>query len=146
MATYSFLDTQASIVGPGGAFSLGSGAGAAEEGIDIAMNGEKTALTIGADGTGMYSLLADKSGKVSVRLLKTSPANAQLMALFDAQSLSSTLWGQNTITVTNSASGDVTACRQVAFAKKPDLHYAKEAGIVEWEFLAVAIDSVLGVY
>lgn len=146
MATYSFIDTQASIAGPGGVFSLGYGAGNSEEGIDIVMTGEKSVVTIGADGSGMISLIADKSGTITVRLLKTSPVNAQLQALYDAQSLSSSLWGQNTITVANSASGDATTARQVAFRKKPDLHYAKEGGIVEWEFVAVYIDTILGVY
>ena len=48
MSTYSFLDVQATIVGPGGAFSLGSGAGVAEEGISIEPTGEiDTMLKIG---------------------------------------------------------------------------------------------------
>jgi hypothetical protein len=110
------------------------------------MSGEKTTMTIGADGSGMLSLLADKSGKITVRLLKTSPQNAKLMALYDGQSIASALWGQNVITVCNTSSGDATTARQVAFSKKPDLHYAKEGGIVEWEFVAIYIDSILGVY
>jgi hypothetical protein len=146
MATYSFIDTQASITGPGGSFSLGYGSGNAEEGIDVAMAGEKDVLTIGADGSPMHSLVADKSGKITVRLLKTSPQNAKLMAMYDAQSFTSSLWGQNVITVANSAAGDITTCRVCAFTKKPDLHYAKEGGLVEWEFNAGMIDSVLGVY
>ena len=54
MASYSFLDENASIVGPGGSFSLGSGDGAAKEGIDIAMNAEKVVLTVGADGSPLH--------------------------------------------------------------------------------------------
>ena len=146
MSTYSFLDVQASIVGPGGAFSLAYGAGAAEEGIDIVATAERDVLTIGADGSAMHNLIVDKSGTVTVRLLKTSPQNAKLQALYDAQTLSSSLWAQNAITITSSASKDVTSCRSVAFRKKPDLHYAKEGGIVEWEFNAGYIDSVLGTY
>lgn len=146
MATYSFLNVQASIVGPGGTFSLGYGAAVADEGITIEMNGEKDVLTIGADGAAMHTLVADSSGKVTVRLLKTSPVNAQLQAMYDAQSLSSSLWGQNVVTVTNTASGDVTSCRSVAFAKSPTKTYAKEAGIMEWDFNAGHIDSVLGIY
>jgi hypothetical protein len=146
MAAYSFLDVQASIVGPGGSFSLGSGSGAAKEGIEIEPAGDKDVLTIGADGKPMHSLLADKSGKVTVRLLKTSPVNAQLMAMYDAQALSSSTWGLNTITVTQTASGDVSTARSVAFAKKPKLDYATEAGTVEWVFNAGYLDSVLGTY
>ena len=34
-STYSFLDVKASLVGPGGSISLGSGSGNAEEGISV---------------------------------------------------------------------------------------------------------------
>ena len=42
--TYSFIDVQASIVGPGGAFSLGYGEATAEEGITIAAANDNRAL------------------------------------------------------------------------------------------------------
>jgi hypothetical protein len=145
MATYSFVDINASIVGPGGAFSL-SGEGNAEEGITITRNDEKDVMTVGADGTAMHTLVASKAGKITITLLKTSPANAKLMALYDAQSLSSALWGKNTITVTNSASGDTSSARSVAFAKVPDLSYAKDTSPVVWELNAGYIDSILGTY
>src|SRR5690348_11425020 len=95
--TYSFLNVQASIVGPGGSFNLGDGAGVTEEGITIERQDDKDAMTIGADGIGMHSLRASKAGTVTVRLLKTSPQNAKLMAMYDLQTLSSTLHGQNVI-------------------------------------------------
>jgi structural protein KPP10_ORF10 len=146
MASYSFLDVQASIIGPGGSFALASGAGAAKEGIEIKMTAEKDMLTIGADGAPMHSLIADRSGKITVHLLKTSPVNAQLSAMYDAQSLSAAVWGQNTITVTQSAAGDIHSCRSVAFAKRPDFKYGSEADTNSWEFNAGFIDGVLGTY
>lgn len=146
MATYSFLDVQASITGPGGSFSLGSGSGVAEEGIDIKMAEDKDAMHIGADGTAMHVLIPGKSGTISIRLLKTSPKNAKLMAMYDAQALSSALWAQNVITVTQTASGDVTTARSVAFRKKADLTYSKDPTMNEWEFNCGYIDSILGTY
>lgn len=146
MATYSFLDVNATLVGAGAILDLGSGSANAEEGISIVMAGDKNTMTIGADGEGMHSLHADKSGQVTVRLLKTSPKNAQLMALYDAQSLSSTLWGQNLITVTNSGAGDTILARSCAFKKAPDLNYRKDGDIIEWVFDAIKIDKILGVY
>ena len=50
--TYSFLDVNAGIVGPGGAFSLGNGAGVSDEGITVAASEDIGAMTIGADGSG----------------------------------------------------------------------------------------------
>jgi hypothetical protein len=146
MSAYSFKDVTATFVGPTGTFSLGYGSANAEEGIDIVMAGDKNTMTVGADGEVMHSLHADKSGQVTVRLLKTSPMNQKLLATYDAQSLSGALWGQNVITVSNTAVGDLHAARQCAFKKKPDMKYAKEGDIISWVFDAGKIDGVLGTY
>lgn len=144
MATYSFLDVQATIVGPGGSFSIGSSAGVAEEGITVTMREEKNSLAVGADGTPMNSLHADNSGVVTVRLLKTSPTNALLMALYNFQKSSSANWGQNVIVISDTVRGDVISCQVCAFAKVPDLTYGKEAGLNEWGFHAGAVHDLLG--
>lgn len=142
--TYSFLDTQAAISGPGGAFSLGAGAGASDEGITIQPNGEIDELTIGADGFAMHALVADKSGKISVSLLKTSPTNLLLSTMVAFQRTSGANFGQNVITIMNSASGDIISASQVAFAKIPEVKYGKQAGTITWEFNAGVISIQLG--
>lgn len=142
--TYSFLDISCLMGGPGIASNLAAGAAAAEEGIDIDPTTDKNAMEIGADGVGQHSLIADDSCKITVRLLKTSPKNAILQAAYDAQSLSSALWGINTMTITDSARGDVTVCQQVAFKKKAPVKYKKEAGIMEWEFDCIQHNTILG--
>lgn len=141
--TYSFLDIQATLVGPGGAVILGSGSGAADEGITITPTGDLDTMTIGADGTGQHSLSADKSGRITIRLLKTSPTNQILSQLIAFQRSGGASHGQNTLVINDSARGDVITCRQVAFAKQPAISYGKEAGMNEWEFNAVTIDFVL---
>jgi Protein of unknown function (DUF3277) len=143
-ATYSFTDVQASISGPGAAFSLGSGVGNAEEGITIDMIEDKNTMTIGADGSGMHSLHASKAARATVRLLKTSPASAQLSALYNFQAQSSALWGQNLITIGDIARGDQITLRDVAFAKQAPVTYAKDGGIVEWIFDAITRDDLIG--
>lgn len=142
--TYSFLDVVAAIVGPGGVFNLGAGSGAAEEGITIEPTAEISTMTIGADGSGMHSLHGDKSGKLTVRLLKNSPTNALLSAMYAFQTASGSSHGQNTITIAGVVSGDVVTCQQVAFIKAPAITYAKDGGTVEWDFQAITIDRSLG--
>ena len=142
--TYSFLDISCLMAGPGIASNLAAGAAAAEEGITIEPTTDKNVMTIGADGKGQHSLVADDSCKVTVRLLKTSPLNAILQAAYDAQSLSSALWGLNTFTITDTARGDLTVVQQAAFKKKAPLTYAKEAGMMEWEFDGIQHNSILG--
>lgn len=141
---YSFLNVNATIAGPGGVFNLASGAAAAEEGITIEPHEEKNVMTIGADGQGQHSLVASNAAKVTVRLLKTSPINAALMIMYDLQSASSAVWGQNIITVTDSGRFDLTVLQSVAFNKKPTLTYAKEGGMMEWSFDAISANTVLG--
>lgn len=144
MATYSFLNVVATLAGPGGVINLGAGAANSEEGITIEAIEDKNVMTIGADGQGQHSLIASDACKVTVRLLKTSPTNAALMDMYNIQSVSSLLWGQNTITIVDSARGDLTAVQTAAFNKKPTITYAKEAGFNEWIFDAVKANTVLG--
>lgn len=144
MTTYSFKDVKASISGPGGAgIPLGDGAGASEEGITVSMTEEKTTSVVGADGALMHSLHAGNMGSMTVRLLKTSPVNAQLSQLYNAQQQSSALWGLNVIMITNPATGDVVTGTQMAFVKQPDLAYAKDGNNNEWEFRGL-VTQVLG--
>lgn len=142
--TYSFMDVQASIVGPGGSFNLGYGSANAEEGITVAMVEAKNTMTMGADGSWMHSLHAGNGGTVTVRFLKTSPTNQQMMVLYDAQRISSALWGQNTIMISNPARGDSITCSGAAFQRQPNITYAKDGGIQEWAFDCGAITAVLG--
>jgi hypothetical protein len=144
MWTYSFLDVQAAITGPGAAFSLGAGSGAAEEGITVEPSGDINAMTHGADGTPMHSLLADKTGHVTCRFLKTSQVNSLLAAALAFQRASSANHGQNTISIVNTVSGDVITCQAVAFAKVPTVDYGAEGKMVEWKFDAGIIDVAFG--
>jgi hypothetical protein len=147
MPTYSFTDVQCAITGPFGTFplSLGPGVGGvAEEGISIEYSEEKDRILIGADGSPMHSLNPAKNGKITVRLQKTSPVNSQLDTMFWLQAQSSMFWGKNVITLTNPVIGDTYVCTSVAFAKYPKNDWAKEAGIIEWDFNAGFIDPKLG--
>jgi len=144
MATYSFLDVNASLVGPGGAINIGNGAANAEEGITITPADDIDKMAIGADGTPMHSLTANKSGVVVVTLLKTSPVNQKLMALYNVQTASPDVHGRNTLSLVTKLGQDVVTCRSVAFKKAPDLTYATEGGTNSWEFNAGIIDRALG--
>lgn len=141
---YSFLDVHCAITGPGGIVNLASGAGASEEGITFTPTEELNTMVIGADGTGMHSLHAGRSGSVTVRLLKTSPTNQLLAAMVAFQTASASSHGQNTISMVDMARGDAITAQQVAFKRRPDLSYGTQAGTVEWQFDAVKIDIALG--
>lgn len=145
MATYSFLDVVAAISGVGGSINLAAGAASAEEGITIESVQDKNVMTIGADGEGMHSLVADESSTVTIRLLKTSPVNAQLQLMYNLQTRSSASHGKNSITVRDIARGDFISLTQAAFKKRPTVNFAKEGGIMEWTFDAIKTNTILGV-
>lgn len=145
MATYSFQDVVAAIVGVGGSINMAAGAAVAEEGITIEAVADKNTMTIGADGSGMHSLAANEASTVTVRLLKTSPVNAQLQLMYNLQTKSSLTHGKNVITVRDVVRGDSITMTGVAFKKRPAINYAKEGGLVEWTFDAVKTTQILGV-
>lgn len=141
---YSFLNVAATLAGPGGILNLAAGAAAAEEGITIEATEDKNVMTIGADGKGQHSLVASDACTVTVRLLKTSPLNAALMLMYNLQSASSALWGQNVFTVVDSGRNDYNVVQGAAFKKKPTITYAKEGGMMEWTFDGISANSILG--
>jgi hypothetical protein len=143
-ATYAFADILASIAGPGGAFSLGAGAGIADEGITVEYADAKGSLTPGADGTYMHSLHAANNGSVTVRMLKTSPVNKMLSDLYNFQKGSSANWGQNVITVSNHVTGDSFICNGCSFQQFPNNTNAKDGGMNEWRFLSGEVIPNLG--
>lgn len=144
MKTYSFLDVLCGFVGPGVVISLGAGSGNSDEGISFTPNGEINSTQIGADGEGMHTLHADKSGRITVRLLKSSHTNQALSAALAFQRTSSAAHGQNTISLVDKNKGDTVTCQQVAFQKVPDLSFGKEAQMVEWIFSCIKMDFNLG--
>lgn len=144
MATYSFLDVVATLVGPGGSISLGAGAGVAEEGIEVEMVEDKNLMTIGADGKSMQTLNASKAARINIRLLKTSPTNNQLSQMYAIQAASSAAWGINVFSITNPISGDSIIGIEAAFKQLPRITYAKNPAMNEWRFDVGNVDTSLG--
>lgn len=144
MATYSFLSVQATLSGPGGRVSLGYGAATAEEGIDVDMIEDKNTMTPGSDGQIMHSLHAFDGARMTVRLLKTSPVNAQLNLLYNLQKANAALWGNNVLVISDTARGDVLTGSQIAFVRQSPIKYGKDGGMNEWNFMGV-VQEILGI-
>jgi hypothetical protein len=135
MGSYSFLDNTLSITGPGGSFTIGGqGAQNAKEGYDIEFKDDKNIQQIGADGAAQNALNASSAATLTVRLLKTSPVNAQLSSLYNTQAATSSLWGQNIITHQNKVLGDGYTMTEAAFKKFPKNVNDTEGGMNEWVF------------
>ena len=144
-STYSFININASIDGPGGTYPLGYGNGTAEEGITIAMVEDKNNMAIGSDGSVMHSLHAGNGGTITIRYLKTAPTNYNLNQMLDFQRISSANWGRNIIVISDPTRGDQITCLYCAFKRWPNVTYAKDGGMQEWAFDAGQIDGLLGI-
>lgn len=143
MSAYSFLNVQATIVGPGLNAQIGSSAGSGKDGISTDFDEDKTTVTTGADGSIMTSLRASMTGKIIVRLLKTSPINAVLNQGFNFQRTTAANWGQNTIRVVDKARGDVLTGRSMSFVRHAPNAWAEEGNTLEWTFTGI-VNEVLG--
>ncbi|MCX2699256.1 phage protein [Ochrobactrum chromiisoli] len=144
MSTYSFIDVVASLSGPGGVVQLGYGAASAEEGISIDMVEDKNTMMIGAGGEGQHNLHAGRAGTITIACLKVSPTNQQMMALYNYQQQSSARWGQNVLTLRNTATGDSITAVQGAFKKLPKNTFSKDGPMMEWALDFVKVDQMLG--
>lgn len=142
--TYSFTDVQCTLIGPGGVAVMGGSSGAAKEGITVSPSEDLGTMQIGAGGEVMHSLHAARPGRATVRLLKTSPVNAVLSAMLAVQAASAALWGKNTLTVSDTARGDIVTCISSAFTKWADLTYAEDGNMNEWSFNVGYISFFLG--
>ncbi len=129
MGAYSFYDVTCSIDGEGGSFTID---GVAEEGITVEASGDQNTMKAGADGSVMHSMKSAVLGQVTLQLLKTSAVNADLMTMLNYQLSSATYWGTNTVTIEDTANGDIIILSNAAFKKYPPLTYATEAGDVLW--------------
>lgn len=151
MGAYSFLNVQATITGPGinalvtgttGAAAIGSSAGAAKEGISTAFDEDKIHVETGADGAIMTSLHAGMTGKITVRLLKTSPMNAVLNQAYNYQRQSSANTGINIIRVVDKVRGDVVRGVQMGFLKHPDNAWSEDGNTLDWVFQGIVRETL----
>jgi len=143
--TYSFLDIQANITGPGISIPLGSGANIDGEGISVEFVDNLNTMTIGADGEGMHSLHGSKAARITVRVLKTSPTNGALALGYNFQRVSSTLHGKNVINISDMAGGDKYVAQQCAYGKIPSNEWKVDPKYIEWNFDCIKCDFQLGV-
>lgn len=139
---YAFQGIVSAISGPGGNFNLGYGAGNAEDAIHITMVEEKVTTVTGADGSIMHSLHAGQTGMMTFRLLKTSPVNQALSLLFNAQRSLPALAGQNVVRCQDINRGDVIVGSQMAFVKFPDIVYAKDGNVMEWQLRGIIVQEL----
>lgn len=143
MKSYSFRDITATFKSEEGTFSIGMGAGVAEEGISFEKVEDRNTMMLGIYGDAIHFLHASDAGIVRLRLLKTSPTNGLLMRVYKQQFFKGPQWGKNLISLQDKARGDKVTASEVAFAGEPNLAYGKVGAVNEWVFHAAHIEDTL---
>lgn len=144
LAVYSFTDVAGSINGPGGQIPFGMGYGLAEEGITFEQIEAKNKMMTGVEGNALHSMIANDAAKCTIHVLKTSPLNASLNAMYEVQKANPGSWGTNVITTANPITGDQYTGSQGAFKQRPANSYAKDPNQIAWEFDIGTLYVVLG--
>jgi hypothetical protein len=148
MATYSFMNFQLTMTGPGAAaINLGAGAAIPTEGVTVDMVEDKNQMSIGADGKVMHSLRANRGATLTVRLQQVSRTNRILSDVYASQTsiLSGGLYhGQNIFTLTDVLRGDSYTMSEAAFKRFPSRTWAQDGNMVEWSFDVGICDPLLG--
>jgi len=109
--------------------------------IKATRNEDGWMLTIGADGGGARTRNANKSGRVEITLLASSPSNDVLQAQAIVDELEAT--GVGPLLVKDGSGTAVASAGNSWIVKHPDLERGKELGEITWiiETEALAIQN-----
>lgn len=110
--------------------------------VTVARNEDAWTLQVGTDGEGTRSKTNNKSGRITVPLMQSSPSNDVLSALAIADELSN--GGVVPILIKDSNGTTVCGAKAAWIVKIPDAEYGREAGPREWILESHEIDIFLG--
>lgn len=112
--------------------------------IDIARRSDSASDKVGADGTMMVSISADKSGEFKFKLQQTSSSNKYLMGLCALQEGGAKTFVPVNVLFQDTYRNDM-ATGTVGYIKKPtDVQRGAQAGNQEWTVVVERLDLLLG--
>jgi len=110
--------------------------------VSIERNNDMWTLKTGADGYGTRAKSSDKSGRVTLTLLQSSPSNDALSAIALADELSGA--GVNPLLVRDGGGRTVASALSAWIVKIPQVEFAKEVGNRAWVFEADSLNIFVG--
>lgn len=139
MRRYSFSDT---IVIINGVEITGWADG--DDVIQIKRRADAATDKVGAGGSMMVSISADKSGEATFKLQQTSPSNKYLTALAEAQQSSGELFVPTELLFQDSYRNDMAFGTHGYIKKQSDISRGTAAGTQEWTIVVERLDLLLG--
>jgi hypothetical protein len=144
-STYSFLDLAGAIshaLFPLGVFQF-TGEGVGE--VTVAMDTERTAHDVAADGSIMVSKIAGNGGKITINCQQTSVVHKYLLSLYNyCVAAPANEWAMMAIVLRNVNDGTSHTASGVSFGKMPDKAYKSQGERVQWVMWAADITTMNG--
>lgn len=113
--------------------------------VEIERNEDAFALQVGADGKGVRTKSANKSGTFKIRLQPTSPSNTILDTYANADEANGS--GAVPVLVKDNRGNDLHVAEQAWVKKKPNRQYGgAKAENLEWVLESDNINSILAGY
>lgn len=108
--------------------------GLAQDGdaISVTFDEDHVTKAVGMDGEVARAMNANRTGKITVRLMATSLTNQLLSAAKELDAASGTAYYP--LTVKDASGLDIHFAKEAWILKTPDSSYSKEIGIREWVF------------
>ena len=103
----------------------------------FAQNRDTYALTVGADGEGTRVKSNDRSGRLTITLLKSSSSNAVLSALANSDAQSPCILKDNN-------GSTLTSAANAWLVRQADYEYSNEETTVEWIIESDSWDNLVG--
>lgn len=98
--------------------------------VSIERNNDMWAIKVGADGIGTRAKSSDKSGRVTITLMASSPANDKLSAMAVADELSGA--GVAPLLVRDGSGRTVASALSAWVVKMPQVEFSKEPSNRAW--------------
>lgn len=108
--------------------------GLAQDGdaISVAYDEDHVTKDVGLDGEVAWAMNANRTGKITVRLMATSLTNQLLSAAKELDALNGT--AVYPFIVKDASGLDIHFAKESRILKTPDSSYSKEIGVREWVF------------
>jgi Protein of unknown function (DUF3277) len=139
--TYSFKDTTGSFSDPlNGDFILtGENLGAGK--FEVKNTARRSALNVVSDGTAVTEYISDNTGEFTCECQQTSALHKYFLACANLQFTAAdnqdvSMVASRSVHLQNIVDGSQHVITGVSIVKIPDKAYAKQSGMLTWEFLA----------
>ncbi len=116
---------------------------AEEDFISIERTTEASSSSVGAGGEVTVETKNDRRKQITLRLQRSSPDNALLSTIFQAQELSGEMF-LSPMTIKDGLGNDLHVAPEAWIMDEPDADYSAESGTREWVFEAGNMKSFHG--